>query len=478
MELSVVMPCLNEAETLETCIRKTLAFFDEQGIDGEVVIADNGSTDGSQQIAREAGARVVPVADKGYGNALMGGIRAARGKYVAMGDADDSYDFATLGPFLEDLRDGADLVMGNRFQGGIAEGAMPPLHRYLGNPVLSFVGRLFFGSKIGDFHCGLRAFNRESILRLGLQTGGMEFASEMVVKATLAKLDIRERPTTLSQDGRSRPPHLNTWRDGWRHLRFLMLYSPRWLFLIPGLVFMTLGLVAGIALSTGPVRIGDIAFDVDTLVGAGAAMVIGFQAVIFAILTKVYAAQEGFLPTDTRVRKLTSWLSMEKGLVIGGLLAVGGLAGLVASVMHWRVNNFGELDPRHSLRIVVPSATALVMSFQTIFGAMFVSILGIRRRQHPPLVDAADEAAGVVDAAVEKVAGERLAAERNAGKDADEAAGTVSGEPAEKVAVGAKAAQVEGDENGKAEGGTVAAEKKAPAKKTGTKKSGGKKAGS
>ncbi|RFU40799.1 glycosyltransferase family 2 protein [Actinomadura logoneensis] len=451
------MPCLNEAETLETCIRKTLAFFDEQGIDGEVVIADNGSTDGSQQIAREAGARVVPVADKGYGNALMGGIRAARGKYVAMGDADDSYDFATLGPFLDDLRDGADLVMGNRFQGGIAEGAMPPLHRYLGNPVLSFVGRLFFGSKIGDFHCGLRAFNRESILRLALQTGGMEFASEMVVKATLAKLDIRERPTTLSKDGRSRPPHLNTWRDGWRHLRFLMLYSPRWLFLIPGLVFMTLGLVAGVALSFGPVRIGDIAFDVDTLVGAGAAMVIGFQAVIFAILTKVYAAQEGFLPTDTRVRKLTSWLSMEKGLVIGGLLAVGGLAGLVASVMHWRVNNFGELDPRHSLRIVVPSATALVMSFQTIFGAMFVSILGIRRRQHPPLVDAADEAAGLVDAAVEKVAAERKADATDASAtasttatDAEAGSGERADEVAEKASVSAEA-----------DGETASAEKKA-----------------
>ncbi|XVQ12501.1 glycosyltransferase family 2 protein [Spirillospora sp. CA-255316] len=406
MELSVVMPCLNEAETVETCVRKTIGFFEDNGIDGEVVIADNGSTDGSQQLARDAGARVVPVIDKGYGNALMGGIRAARGRYVAMGDADDSYDFTTLGPFLDELRGGADLVMGNRFKGGIAPGAMPPLHRYLGNPVLSFVGRLFFGSKIGDFHCGLRAFNKESIMRLGLQTGGMEFASEMVVKATLAKYDIREVPTTLSPDGRSRAPHLNTWRDGWRHLRFLLLYSPRWLFLIPGLVFMTLGLVAGIALSFGPVRVGEIAFDVDTLVGAGAALVIGFQAVVFALLTKVYAMQEGFLPHDRRVQKIIDWWSLERGLVLGGLLAVAGLAGLAASLLHWRVNNFGELDPRQSLRLVVPAATALVMSLQAIFGSLFISILGIRRRQHPPAIDAADEAAGLVDAAVLKVAAE------------------------------------------------------------------------
>ncbi|MFI0410142.1 glycosyltransferase [Actinomadura sp. 3N508] len=404
MELSVVMPCLNEAETVETCVRKTIGFFEDNGIDGEVVIADNGSTDGSQQLARDAGARVVPVVDKGYGNALMGGIRAARGRYVAMGDADDSYDFTTLGPFLDELRDGADLVMGNRFKGGIADGAMPPLHRYLGNPVLSFVGRLFFGSKIGDFHCGLRAFDKDAILRLGLQTGGMEFASEMVVKATLQGYDIREVPTTLSPDGRTRAPHLNTWRDGWRHLRFLMLYSPRWLFLIPGLVFMTLGLLAGIALSTGPVTVGEIAFDVDTLVGAGAALVIGFQAVLFALLTKVYAMQEGFLPHDQRVQKIIDWWSLERGLLLGGLLAVAGLGGLVASLLHWRVNSFGELDPRESLRIVVPAATALVMSLQAIFASLFVSILGIRRRQHPPIVDAAEEAAGVVDAAARRVA--------------------------------------------------------------------------
>jgi hypothetical protein len=417
VELSVVMPCLNEAETVETCVRKARGFFDEHGVDGEVVIADNGSTDGSQQLAREAGARVVPVTDRGYGNALMGGIRAARGSYVVMGDADDSYDFTALTPFLTELRDGADLVMGNRFDGGIAPGAMPALHRYLGNPVLSFVGRLFFRSKIGDFHCGLRGFRRESIMRLGLQTGGMEFASEMVVRSTLAKYDIREVPTTLSPDGRTRAPHLSTWRDGWRHLRFLMLYSPRWLFLIPGLLLMTLGLVAAVALSAGPIRVGDIAFDVDTLVGASAMLVIGFQAVLFALLTKVYAMEEGFLPHDRRVQRIIDSWSLERGLVVGGALALAGLIGLVASVVHWQGHSFGQLNPRDSLRIVVPAATALVISFQMIFASLFVSILAIRRRSHPPMTDPAEEAADVVDAAVHQVENESKDQVENESKD-------------------------------------------------------------
>ncbi|WP_283135386.1 glycosyltransferase family 2 protein [Rhizohabitans arisaemae] len=400
MELTVVMPCLNEAETVEICVRKALDCMREHGIDGEVVIADNGSTDGSQQLARDAGARVVHIQEKGYGNALIGGIRAARGKFVMMGDADDSYDFTGLLPFVEELRAGAELVMGNRFKGGIAPGAMPPLHKYLGNPVLSFVGRLFFRSKIGDFHCGLRGFRRDSILKLGLQTGGMEFASEMVVKATLAKLDIREVPTTLSPDGRSRPPHLRSWRDGWRHLRFLLLYSPRWLFFIPGLLMMAVGLLASAILVTGPVRIGDLAFDVDTLVGTSALVVIGFQAALFALFTKVYAAEEGFLPESRRIRKLIDFMSLEKGLVIGGVLAVAGLAGLIASLVHWQVNNFGELDPRQSLRIVVPAATALIMSFQAIFATLFISILGIRRTKETPFdvaASAAEEAAEAVN---------------------------------------------------------------------------------
>ncbi|RCG31454.1 glycosyltransferase family 2 protein [Sphaerisporangium album] len=393
------MPCLNEAETVETCVRKALACMAEHGIEGEVVIADNGSTDGSQQLARDAGARVVHVDEKGYGNALMGGIRAARGRYVIMGDADDSYDFTALMPFVEELRAGADLVMGNRFRGGIAPGAMPPLHRYLGNPVLSFIGRLFFPSAIRDFHCGLRGFRRDSILTLGLQTGGMEFASEMVVKATIQGLDVREVPTTLSPDGRSRPPHLRSWRDGWRHLRFLLLYSPRWLFLIPGMVLMVLGLAAGTALTFGPVYIGKLAFDVDTLVGASAMVVIGFQAVLFALFTKVYAAEEGFLPEDRRIRRLVDIVTLERGLIAGGLLALAGLAGMVASLAHWQTRDFGELIPAESLRLVVPSATALIISFQTIFAALFISILGIRRTKETP----ADVAASAAEEAAEAV---------------------------------------------------------------------------
>jgi glycosyltransferase involved in cell wall biosynthesis len=399
VELTVVMPCLNEAETVEVCVRKALACMAEHGIEGEVLIADNGSTDGSQQLAREAGARVVHVDEKGYGNALMGGIRAARGTYVIMGDADDSYDFTSLMPFVEQLRDGADLVMGNRFKGGIAPGAMPKLHRYLGNPVLSFVGRLFFPSAIGDFHCGLRGFRRDSILKLHLQTGGMEFASEMVVRSTLSGLDVREVPTTLSPDGRSRPPHLRSWRDGWRHLRFLLLYSPKWLFFIPGVLLMVVGLVAGTALTFGPVEIGELAFDVDTLVGASAAVVIGFQAALFALFTKVYAAEEGFLPESPRVRKLIDIVSLEKGLVVGGLLALAGLVGLVMSLVHWQVRSFGALDPRESLRLVVPSATALIMSFQTIFASLFISILGIRRTRESSIdvaAKAAEEAAEAI----------------------------------------------------------------------------------
>src|SRR6476660_5317108 len=266
-ELSILMPCLNEAETLATCIRKAQKALDDLNVHGEVVIADNGSTDGSPEIAAALGARVIHVPEKGYGSALLGGIKAARGKYIIMGDADDSYDFTNLGPFLNELRKGADLVMGNRFQGGIAPGAMPPLHKYLGNPVLSFIGRLFFRSKIGDFHCGLRGFSRDSVMALNLQATGREFASEMVVKATLAGQRVTEVPTTLDKDGRSRPPHLHTWRDGWRHLRFLLLFSPRWLFFLPGLALLIAGLVIGALVAPHPFSIGSVTFDVDTLVG-------------------------------------------------------------------------------------------------------------------------------------------------------------------------------------------------------------------
>jgi glycosyltransferase involved in cell wall biosynthesis len=385
VELTVVMPCLNEAETVATCVTKAVRFINEHGIDGEVIVADNGSTDGSQQLATDAGARVVPIKDKGYGNALMGGIIAAHGEYVIMGDSDDSYDFTNLMPFIEELRKGADLVMGNRFAGGIEPGAMPPLHKYLGNPVLSFVGRLFFRSKIGDFHCGLRGFRRDSALALNLQATGMEFASELVVKATLWNQKITEVPTTLKKDGRSRPPHLRSWRDGWRHLRFLLLFSPRWLFFNPGLILLLLGLVIGVATAIGPIRIGAVTFDVDTLVAAGAMVVIGFQAMLFWLFTQVYAGSEGFLPEEPGVQRLLGKLSLERGLILGGIVGLAGLVGLIFSLTYWQANKFGQLNYDHALRLMVPSVTALVVSCQVILGGFFLSILGIKQTRHTPI---------------------------------------------------------------------------------------------
>jgi hypothetical protein len=385
VELTVVIPCLNEAETVATCVRKAVAFIAGNGIDGEVVVADNGSTDGSRQLAADAGARVVPIPDRGYGNALMGGIIAARGEYVIMGDADDSYDFTSLMPFVTELRQGYDLVMGNRFKGGIAPGAMPPLHRYLGTPVLSFIGRLFFHSNIGDFNCGLRGFRRDSAIKLGLQATGMEFASEMIVKAALAKQKISEVPTTLAKDGRSRPPHLNTWRDGWRHLRFLLLFSPRWLFFYPGLVLLLLGLGFGIAVLPGPLDVGGVSLDVDTLVACGAAVDIGFQAILFWLFTQVYAGSEGFLPTQPRVQTLLEKLSLERGLLIGFAFGVAGLVGVVFSLTYWQGQAFGHLNYEHALRLMVPSLTALVFSCQLILGTFFLSILGIKQTRHVPV---------------------------------------------------------------------------------------------
>jgi glycosyltransferase involved in cell wall biosynthesis len=381
LELSVVMPCLDEAETLEVCIRKAKASIEAGGIAGEVVIADNGSSDGSQQIAERCGARVVDVSIRGYGAALQGGIAAARGRFVIMGDADDSYDFSNLMPFVEKLREGYDLVMGNRYRGGIAPGAMPPLHRYLGNPVLTGIGRLFFRSPSGDFHCGLRGFRRESVLALGLQTTGMEFASEMVVKATLMGQKIAEVPTTLSPDGRSRAPHLRSWRDGWRHLRFLLLYSPRWLFLYPGLLLMAIGLVAMVALLPGAVVIGSFAFDVNTMLYAAAAVFLGFQSVIFAVFTKVYGVSEGLLPEDERLTRLFSRVQLETGLVVGLLLALFGLAASVFAVADWGAQSFGELDPQQTLRLIVPAVLALTLGFQTILSSFFLSVLGLGRRR-------------------------------------------------------------------------------------------------
>ncbi|MEP6490367.1 glycosyltransferase family 2 protein [Microcoleus vaginatus GB2-A3] len=380
LELSILMPCLNEAETLEICIEKAQKSLRELDIAGEVIIADNGSTDGSQDIATRMGARVVPVAAKGYGSALMGGIIAARGVYIIMGDADDSYNFSNLGFFVNKLREGFDLVMGNRFQGGIKPGAMPPLHKYLGNPVLTWVGRLFFASPVGDFHCGLRGFRRDSILKLDLQTTGMEFASEMVVKASVYKLRITEIPTVLSPDGRSRPPHLRTWRDGWRHLRFLLLYSPRWLFLYPGTALMIWGLIVSIWLLPGTQKIGGISFDVHTLLYGAIAIIIGFQAVTFAFFTKIFAISEKFLPEDPKLNKIFRYVTLETGLIVGVTLILIGIVGSFLSLTIWSETAFGTLDPSKTLRLVIPSLTCLTVGLQMVLSSFFLSVLGLKRR--------------------------------------------------------------------------------------------------
>lgn len=371
LELTIVMPCLNEAETLAICIQKARRYLKNQAIAGEVVIADNGSIDGSREIAANLGVRVVPVAKRGYGSALRGGIAAARGQYIIMGDADDSYDFTNLNAFVEKLRLGYDLVMGNRFRGGIKPGAMPFLHKYLGNPILTWLGKIFFGSPCNDFHCGLRGFRKDSIEALDLRTTGMEFASEMVVKASLRGLKITEVPTVLSPDGRSRPPHLKTWRDGWRHLRFLLMYSPRWLFLYPGLILMFGGLLATIWLLGQP--------KVHSLLYSAMAIIIGFQIVSFAIFTKFFAITEGLLPEDKKINKFLSFINLETGLIIGVILVLSGLVGSLYALRIWQLGSFGELDPAATMRVVIPSVTALALGIQAIFSSFFLSVLGLKR---------------------------------------------------------------------------------------------------
>ena len=379
-ELSVVLPCLNEAATLGACIEKIQRAFRDNAIDGEVVVADNGSSDGSDQIAETLGARLVYVRDKGYGNALMGGIAAARGHYIVMGDCDDTYDFTHIPRFLAKLRQGNDLVMGNRFQGGIAPGAMPPLHRYLGNPVLSFVGRMFFRASCGDFHCGLRAFRKASYERLRMRTTGMEFASEMVVKAALMGLRVAEVPTTLSPDRRDRQPHLRTWRDGWRHLRFMLLYSPRWLFLYPGLLMMLVGAVGGIWLLPQGRTVHGVTFDVHTLLYSMVAVIIGFQAVIFSVFTKAYGMTHGLLPSDPSAERLFRVITLETGLAVGATLVLLGMGSSIYAVHVWGAHNFGPLNARVTLRTVVPSVTALTLGCQTVLSSFFLSILGLARK--------------------------------------------------------------------------------------------------
>ncbi|MDT0556726.1 glycosyltransferase family 2 protein [Patiriisocius hiemis] len=379
IELSVVMPCLNEAETLATCIKKAKGFLDQNNIIGEVVIADNGSTDGSQEIANSLNARVISVQEKGYGSALRGGISAAKGKYVMMGDADDSYDFSNMMPYLKKLREGYDLVMGNRFKGGIEKGAMPFLHKYLGNPVLSFLGRLFFKSKIGDFHCGLRGFSKEAYNKMKLKTTGMEFASEMIVSASLKKMKIAEVPTTLSKDGRSRPPHLNTWRDGWRHLRFLVLFSPNWLFLYPSILFCLVGFITSALLISGPVEVGNLTFDVHTLLFSTALFLVGFQFLLFYGLTKVYTIENELLPKPKNYNSLFKIFNLEKGLVCGLILLLIGLLLSIWAYTNWQSLNFGDINNHNTFRIVIVAVTTILLGVQVILFSLFFSILGLKK---------------------------------------------------------------------------------------------------
>lgn len=375
MELTILMPCLNEAETIEGCVSRAIGFITKANLEGEVVVADNGSTDGSQAIALAAGARVVHVSERGYGAAIMGGVRAARGRYVIMGDADGSYDFEHLEPFVEKLREGFQLVMGNRFKGGIAPGAMPVLHRYLGNPVLSALGRMFFGLPIGDFHCGLRGFSRHAILDLPIATGGMEFASEMIVKSGFAGYRIAEVPTTLSPDGRSRPPHLRTWRDGWRHLRFLLVHSPRWLFLYPGIVLLAMSFAAMCLLLVGPVSLAGVTFDIHTLLFSAGGLQLGTQMVFFAALARTYGVVSGLLPRARSIDWFMSVFSLEVGVAFGLLLLAFGVGIAVYSVVEWTRTGLTAADPERMMRLVIPSVSSLVLGGQFIFNSFFVAIL-------------------------------------------------------------------------------------------------------
>ncbi len=377
-ELTILMPCLDEAETLALCIGKARSFLDRTGINGEVVIADNGSTDGSQSIAEGLGARVVPILARGYGAALIGGITAARGRFVIMGDSDDSYDFSDLDGFVAKLRDGFQLVMGNRFLGGIKPGAMPPLHRYLGNPVLTNIGRLFFKSPSGDFHCGLRGFDRSAMLGLGLSASGMELASEMVVKATVHRLRITEVPTTLSPDGRSRPPHLRSWRDGWRHLRFLLLFSPRGLFFYPGAAMFLVGLLVTAWLLPAPRVLAGLTFDINTLLYASLLLIVGVQSMLFWVLAKIHGVREGIVPPDLGFEAAISRAYPENTLIAAGLLLLLGVLVGVMALGSWHAQAFGSLDPDRTMRLVIPSATLILLGFQVAYAGFFASLLDVR----------------------------------------------------------------------------------------------------
>jgi Glycosyl transferase family 2 len=377
-ELTILMPCLNEAATVGGCVTQARAFLERAGIAGEVLVADNGSEDGSAALARQAGARVVEVSERGYGAALAAGIDAARGRYVIMGDADASYDFSRLDAFVDKLRAGYPLVMGNRFLGGIRPGAMPALHRYLGNPLLSFLGRLFFRVGVRDFHCGQRGFERDAVRSLDLKTPGMEFASELVVKAALAGWRIAEVPTTLDPDGRGRASHLRSWRDGWRHLRFLLLFSPRWLFLYPGLALLTLGTALTAVLYVRPLQVLGAGLDIHSMLYASAAALLGMQLCLFALFARVSAQGAGLLPRRPAVDRILRTLTLERGLLLGAGTMTAGVLWSAAAFWQWREAGFGPLDPRVVMRDTIPAAALMVAGMELALAAFLLSILRLK----------------------------------------------------------------------------------------------------
>jgi len=393
VELTILIPCLNEAETIARCVETARLGIQRAGVRGEIIVADNGSTDGSPAIAEKSGARVVLVKEKGYGSALRGGIQAAAGKWILMGDADDSYDFSEADRFVKKFQEGFELVMGCRLPvggGAILPGAMPWKNRWLGNPVLSFIGRLFFKCPAHDFHCGLRGFTKAAFGKMDLQTTGMEFASEMVIKSTFKQLKIAEVPVTLRPDGRSRPPHLKPWRDGWRHLRFMLLFSPRWLFLVPGLVLSALGVLFATALSLNDIKIGGVAFDVGTLAVACMAAIIGFQLVAFAFYTKVFAIAEGLLPDDPGFSRAFKFFTLEKGIVFGLAVLAAGVVLLAWALWIWKQAHYGDLQPADNLRRLIPAVTLIVLGVQVVFSSFFMSVLGLKTVSRKPPTPSGD----------------------------------------------------------------------------------------
>jgi len=380
-EVSIVIPCLNEAETIEGVVREVQAAVEKNGLSAEVIVADNGSSDGSQQIAARLGAKVISVVERGYGSALRGGIFAARGRYIIMGDADGSYDFSSIGTFVDKLRQGNDFVMGNRFKGGIQPGAMPWKNQWIGTPALSRIANLFYRTGIGDVNCGLRAFTKPAFVKMNLQTTGMEFASEMVVKASLHRLRIAEVPTILRPDMRTRRPHLNPWRDGWRHLRFMLLYTPAWLFLVPGAAMFAVGVIGSALLLPGPLRIGAAAFDIHTLLLMAFLIIVGYQVIVFAVSTRTFATETGLLPPSPVLSGLYRYVRLETGLLLGGLATLVGLAGVLIAAIAWSRVGFQQLDPDSTMRQLIPAVVLLSIGVQTVFASFFLSMLGLHTSQ-------------------------------------------------------------------------------------------------